>query len=81
MAFPFLLGIGYFFYLYIFPIVKPMMEQNSFDYQRLVFPSLVLVFVFWTYDDSSYICSSRRIFSSSVTSSNVGSNDYESAII
>lgn len=45
MAFPFLLGIGYFFYLYIFPIVKPMMEQNSFDYQRLVFPSLVLVFV------------------------------------
>lgn len=43
MALPFLIGVGFFCYFSIYPILKPMIENNQFKYQLLILPTIELV--------------------------------------
>ncbi|WP_227644855.1 FtsK/SpoIIIE domain-containing protein [Enterococcus faecium] len=39
MALPFLVGVGFFCYLNIYPIVKPMIDSGQFKYEELIVPA------------------------------------------
>lgn len=43
MALPFLVGVGFFCYFKIYPVVKPMIEKSQFDYQVLILPAVQLL--------------------------------------
>lgn len=43
MALPFLVGVGFFCYFQIYPIVKPMIANSRFEYQVLILPTAQLV--------------------------------------
>lgn len=43
MALPFLVGVGFFCYFKIYPIVKPMIESSQFEYNQLIVPAVELV--------------------------------------
>ena len=43
MALPFLVGVGFFCYFKIYPIVKPMIESGQIEYTQLIFPMVELV--------------------------------------
>ncbi|EMF0445311.1 cell division protein FtsK [Enterococcus faecium] len=43
MALPFLVGVGFFCYFKIYPIVKPMIESGEIEYTQLLFPMVELV--------------------------------------
>ena len=47
---PFLVGSGYYSYLFIYPLVKPILDGGQFDWKVFIFPVLVvclIVFVGW----------------------------------
>ncbi|MGL9743310.1 FtsK/SpoIIIE domain-containing protein [Enterococcus sp. DIV1368c] len=43
MALPFLVGVSFFCYFQIYPIVKPMIANSRFEYQVLILPTAQLV--------------------------------------